>query len=108
MQDTIITLAHCTIKEEPSFILETLLISSSGTGTLHQTFHNRPVRAITRKIQGEERRVLLQQSLEEECEVPKRRLWGFGPKEDVKIMQVFLVDLPGVSGFASQILRALH
>lgn len=53
--------------------------------------------------------MLLQQHPEEEfVKFPGRRAWGFGPKEDVKIMQVFLVGLPGVPGFASQIIPAPH
>ena len=39
---------------------------------------------------------------------PGRRLWGLKPKKDVKIMQMFLVGIPGVLGFASQILTAPH
>lgn len=56
-----------------------------------------------------ERSTLLLQHLEEEfLKFPGRRLERFEPKEDVKIMQMFLLGLPGVPGFASQILCTPH
>lgn len=51
VQDTIITLIYCIITEEPSFVQEILLTNSLGIVSLHQTFNNSPIRAITRKYE---------------------------------------------------------
>lgn len=42
------------------------------------------------------------------CEVPRKETWGSGTKKDAKIMHMFLLCLPGVSSFASQIIPVLH